>query len=348
MDRYVIDSSEIIIGRGVIGAGSLELGKPRVVAILAQPTTARLAQRLADDLGDGGIRTGVRVVPDREQAKQLGVAGAVYQWLNEQGFSRDDTLIGIGGGAVTDLTGFVGATYLRGVDVCYVATTLLGAVDASIGGKTGINVGGKNLVGVFRHPRRVLIDLDILDQLPIAVRREGAAEALKAGLIADRDLFELLEAEGLEAPLDEVVERAVAVKVDVVRDDFREAGRRAVLNYGHTIGHAVESATGISHGSAVAVGMVAAGVVSTRLLGFAAAERQLAAIAGLGLPTTVPGADCRALLDLIGLDKKRDRTGDRMVLLAAIGEPRVQAVGKDDLVAGLRGIGVPCIATDQP
>jgi 3-dehydroquinate synthetase len=169
--------------------------------------------------------------------------------------------------------------------------------------------------------------------------REGAAEALKAGLIADLDLVELYEREGLEASLDEVVTRAVRVKAEVVSADFEERGGRAVLNYGHTIGHGVETVAGLPHGHAVAIGMVAAGEVSARLCGFSAAARQHAAIERLGLPTSITGIDAEAVYRSIALDKKRDERGLRMVLLEEIGVPVVLPVDRDSVEIGLAAIG---------
>jgi 3-dehydroquinate synthetase len=284
--------------------------------------------------------THVDVLPDGDAAKSLQVVGRVYEWLNSLGFTREDLIVAIGGGALTDVAGFIAATYLRGVEAVYLPTTLLGAVDAAIGGKTGINVGGKNLAGVFRHPQRVVIDLDILDALPKRLLREGAAEALKAGLIADPAIVSAYEQDGLEAPLDDVVPAAIAVKVRTVNTDFRESGLRAVLNYGHTIGHAVEVAAGITHGDAVAIGMVAAGKIAEDVLGFPEAARQLAAIRRLGLPVAAPPLDPGAVIGLLERDKKRDAGGLRMVLLERIGRPVLRHVTPDQVAIGLRAVGI--------
>ena len=158
------------------------------VAVLTQPGAVMHAQRVVGSLvSAGGLDGRLRVLPDRDAAKSIEVLAEVYRWLAEIGIGRHDTIVGVGGGAVTDLAGFAAATWLRGVESVLVPTTLLAAVDASIGGKTGINIGGKNLVGAFWHPAAVLVDIDVLDRLPEAVRREGLAEAFKAGLIADPD-----------------------------------------------------------------------------------------------------------------------------------------------------------------
>ncbi len=215
----------------------------------------------------------------------------------------------VGGGALTDLVGFAAATYMRGIEVTYLPTTLLAAVDASVGGKTGVNVGGKNLAGVFRHPARVVVDLDVLEQLPVELLREGAAETVKAGFIADPTILDEYEARGVRAALELVVPAAIAVKVSTVTEDFRESGKRAILNYGHTIGHAVETATGISHGEAVAIGMVAAGRVSAIVTGFEHEARQRDIIEKIGLPVQAPPVDADEIRMLMDRDKKRDQAG---------------------------------------
>jgi 3-dehydroquinate synthetase len=268
------------------------------------------------------------------------VVQTAYEWLAEAGIGRHDTIVGVGGGAATDVAGFVAATYLRGVELVQVPTTLLGAVDAAIGGKTGVNLGGKNLVGAFYLPRRVVIDLDVLESLPTELKREGLAEALKAGLIADLELFSHIESDGLAADLEVVVPRAVAVKTAVVNEDFREAGIRAILNYGHTIGHAVEILTGVPHGHAVALGMAAAGRIGEDLVGFESADRQHNAIVRLGLPVRMTGGDRRALLDVLARDKKRDASGIRMVLLRSIGDPVVVSVPTEAINGGFASIGI--------
>jgi 3-dehydroquinate synthase len=332
-------SSEILIDPGAIAAPRVARFLPaserrRRVAIVTQPTVVERAGAIADALG-AVYETGVHVVPDREAAKTLAVAEEAVTWMNGLGLTRYDTVIGIGGGAVTDLAGFVAATYLRGVEAVLVPTTLLGAVDAAIGGKTAVNVDGKNLVGVFRHPARVVIDTEALGSLPRGLLREGSAEALKAGLIADTDLVELYERDGLDAPLEEVVTRAVRVKAAVVSEDFEEQAGRAILNYGHTIGHGVETVAQLPHGYSIAIGMVAAGTVAAQVCGFSAGARQRAVIEQLGLPTSAPGIDREAVRRAVALDKKRDERGLRMVLLRAIGDPIVVPVDREAVEAGL-------------
>jgi 3-dehydroquinate synthase len=335
-------ASEIHVGRSFLDAGTV-LGSDRrsvTVAVACQPTVVAVAEGLAGALREAGARSEVRVLPDGEAAKELPVIAELYQWLADLGMHRSDVLVGVGGGALTDAAGFAAATYLRGIEFVNVPTTLLGAVDASVGGKTGVNLGAKNLVGAFAHPTRVVIDVDVLELLPPDLKRQGAAEALKAGMIGDERLVALLETEGLDADLEEVVVRAVAVKADVVGRDFTERGERAFLNYGHTVGHALEVALDLSHGEAVAVGMVAAGRVSAIRGGFAAEARQNEAIARLGLPLAAPDADPRRVRDLLGFDKKRDATGLRMVLLDAIGVPKVEHVAPATVEAALAAVGI--------
>ena len=335
--------TEIRIGAGALADPDLLpiRSERRKVALLAQPPVLSLAEAVASKFRESGLTVEVCQLPDGEAAKTLQVASDIYQWLNGLGLNRYDTLMALGGGAATDLGGFVGATYLRGIETIYCPTTLLGALDASIGGKTGLNVAGKNLVGVFSHPARVIIDLDLLGSLSEELLKEGFAEALKSGLVGDVELVELLEEHGTAAPLEDVIHKAIAVKQAVVTSDFREEGTRMILNYGHTIGHAVEIACQLSHGEAVAIGMEAAGSIAETEVGFADAERQRAAISRLGLPVAAPeGASQGEIERLIGMDKKRDEQGLRMVLLEQVGRPIVVHVSEQALAAGLASIGV--------
>jgi 3-dehydroquinate synthase len=332
-------STEVVVGRGVLDhlriLGQL---RPGFVGIITQTGAEGVARQVAKALGD--VPCDVLIVPDGEAAKSLQGVESVVEWLLDSGMRRDGLVVGVGGGSVTDLAGFVAAVYLRGVGAIYVPTTLLGAVDAAVGGKTGVNVGGKNLVGVFRDPLRVVVDAGILDALPDDLRRQGFAEALKAGLVGDPALVDLIEAHGTAADLETVVGRALAVKQGIVHRDPLEEGERAHLNYGHTIGHAVETATGWPHGLAVAVGMVAAGRASALEVEFMDEHRQRDIIAGLGLPTEAAEADPEEVRTQVGRDKKRDAGGVRMVLLRAIGAPEVVHVAAATVDAALASIGI--------
>jgi 3-dehydroquinate synthase len=332
--------TEMVVGRGLPDPILPERAGRERVALVTQPGATHIALEVAARLRESGLQVEVIGLPDREEAKTLVVAGSVYEALARFGLGRHDTVLGVGGGSVSDVAGFVAGTWLRGVEVIHIPTTLLASVDAAIGGKTGVNLAGKNLVGVFWHPTRVIVDVETLESLPTTLRREGLAEALKAGLVGDRDLFELLEREGESAALDEVVSRAASVKVRVVGEDEKDTGLRAILNFGHTIGHAIEYASPLSHGESVAVGMVAAGRVSEQRLRFQALERIIAAIDGLGLPTRVEGLERARVEDLLRHDKKRDAGGIRMVLLRALADPVIEHVGEEEIDLGLDAIGL--------
>ena len=328
-------TSEILIGRGFPDPFVPTRTDRRTAAIFSQHGAAAVARRVFDALGTAPMMN----LPDRDEAKTMAVVEKAYQWLAKIPLGRQDTIIGVGGGAVTDTAGFVAATWLRGVESVMVPTTLLGAVDAAIGGKTGINLEGKNLVGAFHLPSRVIVDLDVMDSNPAHLRLEGLAEALKAGLVADLVLVEMFERHGALAPLDEVVTRSIKVKADVAGGDYREGNRRAILNFGHTIGHGIEIAAGMPHGLAVAVGMVAAGAVSAARYGFP--NQWLSElIVSLGLPVSVFGVSPDSVLGFIERDKKRTIEGIRMVLLRAVGEPVIDFVDEAELGLALAAVGI--------
>jgi 3-dehydroquinate synthase len=334
--------STIVVGRGVNEVlVDLATSRPRQrVAILCQPSTGGLAASYGDVLAASGLTVTGFTTPDGEEAKQLGVVEDVYRFLNESGFTRDDLVIAVGGGALTDVAGFVSGTYLRGVPVMYVATTLIGAVDAAIGGKTAVNVDGKNLAGLFSHPEAVLIDIDILDQLSSRLKRDGAAEALKTGFIEDMNIVSAYETDGLDVDLENIVNRSVAVKVAVVTEDFRERGRRAVLNYGHTVGHAIETTTGRSHAESVSIGTVAAGAASRSMFGFDGEDRQQSVLESIGLPIDAPDGNALAVRQMMNRDKKRDAEGIRMVLLRDFGLPELVHADDATVQAAFEGIGL--------
>jgi 3-dehydroquinate synthase len=333
------DQSEILVGRGLPDEVLPDRsGREQAVVITQLPVMA-VAVAVSERLGDQVGRVHILEVPDRDQAKTWEVVGRIYDDLARINLGRHDTIVGVGGGAVTDLTGFVAATWLRGIESVMVPTTVLGAVDASVGGKTGINHAGKNLVGCFWHARRVVVDLDVLDALPLPLRLEGTAEIVKAGFIADPVILEEYRRDGIDASLDVVVTRAIAMKAEVVGEDFREGGRRAILNFGHTIGHGIESITGIPHGYAVAIGMVAAGAVSQVRHGFDGGSLT-DLIFSLGLPIASAGTSRSAILEKVARDKKRNADGVRMVLLRDIADVVVEPVSPEELDIGLRAVGV--------
>jgi 3-dehydroquinate synthase len=278
-------------------------------------------------------------LPPGESAKTEAVAGRCWEALGWAGFTRSDAIVTVGGGATTDLGGFVAATWLRGVRVVHVPTTLLGMVDAAIGGKTGINTAaGKNLVGSFHEPAGVLCDLGLLRTLPAAELRSGLGEVVKCGFIADPEILRLVEDADGDAGgpvLRELVERAVRVKAAVVADDLTETGGdvehpgREVLNYGHTMGHAVELESGYSlrHGEAVAIGCVFAAELARAagILDDAVADRHHIALARVGLPTGWDGASYDDLRARMAVDKKSRGSELRFVVLAGLARPRILA-----------------------
>ena len=332
------DSSEVLIAPELPARLLPSSSEREKAVVIAQVGALPVARQVMDRLESETDPTLIEV-PDREEAKTLQSLGRLYTCLAELNLGRHDTIVGVGGGATTDVAGFAAATWLRGIESVLVPTTLLGAVDASIGGKTGINVFGKNLVGAFWHPTRVIVSTDVLATLPEELLREGSAEAVKAGFIADPHLVDIFMTHGLSFPSTEVVRRAVTVKASVVSGDFREVGNRAILNFGHTIGHGVEVVCGLPHGYAVSVGMVAAAAISKERYGFDA-DVVVSALRRLGLPTRVEGADRVSVMRMVSRDKKRTPAGLRMVLLRRIGDPVVELVDESAVKLGLDSIGI--------
>jgi 3-dehydroquinate synthetase len=331
------DTSEVVVGRGRPRPLLPPSATRARVALLVQPGAEPVGDAVADGLDVPVERLALR---EGEEAKTLEAVGEVYAWLARIGLGRDDTVVVVGGGAATDAGGFIASTWGRGVEAVHVPTTLLGAVDAAIGGKTAINIGGKNLVGTFWLPRRVVVDLDVLEALPERLRREGAAEVIKAGFIAAPGVVDAYRRHGVDVPLESVVEAAVAVKTRIAASDLRERGERALLNLGHTVGHAVEFASGLSHGESVAIGMVAEAHIAAAKLGFEGVEMVVSTLERTGLPTRVDGLDRDRVMELMWRDKKRDRDGLRMVLLREVGRPEVVHVEADDVWPGLEAVGV--------
>lgn len=353
---------DIWIGRG-LGADALEgLAAPRRLLLV---TDTHVAPLLADAwqarLTAWGARVTRSEVPAGEATKNMAVAARLCEEAARAGLDRRDLIVALGGGMVGDLAGFVAAIYLRGVRFIQIPTTLLAMVDSSVGGKTGVNLPqGKNLVGCFHQPIRVIADLAALDSLPAREFRSGLAEVVKYGVIADRALFERLESEAdavlarADDRLAAIVARSCELKAAVVCADEREGGLRAILNYGHTFGHALENAAGYGawlHGEAVAVGMVFAAALSARVRGLAPddAARQGALLARFGLPVRLaPGAApwpaFRALMDA---DKKTVGGVPRFVLAPRLGtaEPGC-VVGEADLTAAVAAIRPPAAAGD--
>ncbi|WP_153505426.1 3-dehydroquinate synthase [Cumulibacter manganitolerans] len=337
MTRVTVAGStpyDVVIGAGA-GAALPEMleGADRV-AVIHTDSLAGYAAGVMRALRERGRTVLPLVVPDAEAGKTLQVAGRCWDALGAAGFTRNDAVVTVGGGAVTDLGGWVAAAWLRGVRVVHVPTTLLGMVDAAVGGKTAINTAaGKNLVGAFHPPAGVICDVDALATLPRADYVAGLAEVIKAGFIADPVILELIEgdleaAATPEAPFAaELIERAVAVKARVVGEDLTEQGLREILNYGHTLGHAIERAEDYRwrHGDAVAVGMVFAAELGRRAgsLDDATADRHRSILEGVGLPTSYDGTPWEALRATMAVDKKSRGARLRFVVLDRLAAPRI-------------------------
>lgn len=326
---------EVVIGREIlVDEAAKALDGAQKVLVVHQPSLTGVAEELKRQIETESLQLFLAEVPDAEAAKRVEVAQFLWQIMGQADFTRTDAVVGLGGGAVTDLAGFVAATWLRGVSVVQMPTTVLGMVDAAVGGKTGINTEqGKNLVGAFHQPRRVIIDLALADTLPQQEILTGFAEVAKCGFIADERILELLETE-LEATTDphtdqfkEAIARAIAVKADVVAEDTKEHGRREFLNYGHTLGHAIEHSERYQwrHGAAISIGMVFAAELG-RLAGRlddASVARHRAILGSLKLPMTYPVNRWKTLMATMRRDKKARGSMLRFVVLDGIGRPRI-------------------------
>ncbi|THA58754.1 3-dehydroquinate synthase [Streptomyces sp. A1136] len=329
------DAYDVLVGRQLLGElGTLIGTKARRVAVIHPEALASTGEALRDDLAAQGYEAVAIQVPNAEEAKTVEVAAYCWKALGQSGFTRTDVIVGVGGGATTDLAGFVAASWLRGVRWIAVPTTVLAMVDAAVGGKTGINTAeGKNLVGAFHPPAGVLCDLAALDSLPVHDYVSGLAEIIKAGFISDPVILDLIEAdpEAARTPAGphtaELVVRSIRVKADVVSDDLKEAGLREILNYGHTLAHAIEKNERYKwrHGAAVSVGMVFAAELG-RLAGRlddATADRHKAVLASVGLPLTYRGDQWPKLLETMKLDKKSRGDLLRFIVLDGLAKPTV-------------------------
>lgn len=334
-------SYDIAIGRGLL-AGAAGFFRERVPAkhavIITDSGVTVHAEQVAAALTADQLRCDVLCVPAGEASKSLAQAERLWNELVALKADRTTAIVAVGGGVVGDLAGFVAASFARGLDFIQIPTTLLAQVDSSVGGKTGVNLpAAKNIVGAFWQPRGVLIDLDVLATLPEREYRSGLAEVVKYGVILDPVFFEYLEqhADGLAArdavALEHVIARSCRLKADVVEQDERElTGLRAVLNYGHTFCHAIETVSGYGtylHGEAVAIGMVCASRLAESLgrIGADVTERQRTLLTRLGLPTMVSGLDHDALVAAMQRDKKVEHGRLRFVLPRRLGH--VELVG---------------------
>jgi 3-dehydroquinate synthase len=337
---------DVVVGHGLADRLPALLGDGvERVAVLYAGTLGALADPVVDALVEHYDVLALGL-PDGERAKTAPVASDCWEALGEAGFTRSDAVVTVGGGATTDLGGFVAASWLRGVRVVHVPSTLLGMVDAAVGGKTGINTeAGKNLVGAFHEPAGVLCDLALLESLPREELVSGLGEVIKCGFIADPAILELVEATGPEAltagsaELRELVERAIRVKVDVVSADLRETGGvdghpgREVLNYGHTLAHAIERTSdyAVRHGEAVAIGCVYVAELAARAGSLAqeVVDRHRDVLGRVGLPTSYTDGSFDDLHAAMKVDKKARGSRLRFVVLDDIGRPRILA-GPDE------------------
>ncbi len=319
-----------------LGSSLTQLKLGQKILVISNPDIfAIYGETLVKSLQEAGFEVSHHFISAGERYKTLDSIAQVYDTALENRLERSSTMLALGGGVIGDMTGFAAATWLRGINFVQVPTSLLAMVDASIGGKTGVNhPQGKNLIGAFCQPRLVFIDPLVLKTLPVREFRAGMAEVIKYGIIWDADLLTKLEQSDRlddlayinEEFLQMILTRSCQAKVDVVNQDEKEAGLRAILNYGHTIGHAIESLTGyslINHGEAVAMGMVAAGKIAVQLnlWSFQEATRQDKLIEKAGLPTTIPATlDSTALIELLQTDKKVKAGKVRFILPTQIGK----------------------------
>ncbi|MEU3459089.1 3-dehydroquinate synthase [Streptomyces sp. NPDC006733] len=326
---------EVLVGRQLLAELPALIGPAaKRVAVLHPEALAATGEALRADLAEQGFEAIAIQLPNAEEAKTVEVAAYCWKALGQTGFTRTDVIVGVGGGATTDIAGFVAATWLRGVRWIAVPTTVLGMVDAAVGGKTGINTAeGKNLVGAFHPPTGVLCDLAALDSLPPNDYISGLAEIIKAGFIADPVILDLIESDPAAARTPqgehtaELIVRSIRVKADVVSADLKEGGLREILNYGHTLAHAIEKNERYNwrHGAAVSIGMVFAAELG-RLAGRlddATADRHRTVLESVGLPLTYRGDQWPKLLDTMRVDKKSRGDLLRFIVLDGLAKPTV-------------------------
>jgi 3-dehydroquinate synthase len=344
-------SYPIVIGQSLLGDAAMfarHIGGKRA-AIVTNTTVAPLyLEQLKQSLQSIGKEVITIILPDGEEEKTWASLMRVFDALLAEKCDRKTTLIALGGGVIGDLTGFAAASYMRGVPFIQVPTTLLAQVDSSVGGKTGINHPlGKNMIGAFYQPQAVIADTGTLNTLPARELSAGLAEVIKHGAIIDAHFFDWIEAniDQLMArdpvALAYAIQRSCEIKADVVRQDEREGGLRAILNFGHTFGHAIEAGLGYGqwlHGEAVGCGMVMAADLSYRLgyIDFVSKTRIKSLVAAAGLPTTAPDLGQARWLELMQVDKKNEGGQIQFILLKPLGTPTITTVPPDVLNATLR------------
>ncbi len=341
-------SYSIYIGKGLLlecGNRIKNIKTGRKIVVITNPIVSRFyGNTLKNSLKGADFIVNFVEIPDGEEYKTINTAVEIYNRLIDIKVERESPLIALSGGVIGDITGFVAATYLRGIPYIQIPTTLLAQVDSSIGGKTAVNhPRGKNLIGAFYQPSAVFVDIDTLRTLPKEEILCGVAEIIKYGIIRDRDFFEYLEGniKKLINLDDDIlihsIKRSCEIKADVVSKDERESGLRAILNFGHTIGHAIESLTDYKkyrHGEAVAIGMVYAARLSLEsgLHSDNDYERVVNLIKSAGLPTVISGLDTNAIIDSLYLDKKVKEEKIRFILMNGIGSVEIRSDITNELI----------------
>lgn len=328
----------VVVEAGALSRAGDVVRAHRVALISDAGVAPRYAEQVKTSVEGNGSQVFLYTVPASEDSKSLGMLETLLRNLARDGFTREDAVVALGGGVVSDLAGFVAASYMRGISLYTLSTTLLGMVDAAVGGKTGVNLPeGKNLVGAFWQPKAVLMDVSVLKTLPEREFRGGAVELFKHGLLADPQLLgDVQDArfrrDGPASFLEAAVARSVKVKAEIVAEDEREGGRRAFLNLGHTLAHALEAATDhqLSHGDAVAYGLLFAAKIAAGR-GYADETRRVEAFVRWAEPAPLPELSLDALLPFVARDKKHGAR-QRWVLLKRVGQPvLVDDVSLDEL-----------------
>ena len=332
-------SYDIFIGGGLLDKSGEYISaaiKARHVCVVTDDNVDPLySERLMKSLAESGFSAEKYVFPHGEASKCHATLLGLYDFLAEKGFTRSDALIALGGGVVGDLTGFAAATYMRGIGFVQIPTTVLAQTDSSVGGKTAVDIaGGKNLVGAFYQPQLVLCDIDTLGSLTPEFFADGMAEVVKYGMIKSRELFDILVEKDVRDNLEDIITRCVSIKAQVVENDEREKGERMLLNFGHTLGHAIEkyyNYTGITHGYAVAIGMSTFTHIAERLgmCSAGTAEKLDALLTKCHLPLT-DNAPMDTLYKYSLGDKKRLSSGMNIIICSGIGDSKVVSMSTED------------------
>lgn len=343
--KFKNGETRVLAGKGLLSQLGSEAAKAvtgrRAVIAADENALRHHGKKAFKSLLEAGFEASTFSVPSGEQYKTMDTVLVMYRAFQEAGIARSDAIIALGGGVTGDMAGFAAATYLRGIPIIQVPTTLLAQVDSCLGGKTGVDLPfGKNLVGIFHQPRCAIADTDTLATLPPKVLNEGMAEVLKYGAIRDRKLFEMIETG--DKPLDVIVPRCLEIKCGIVERDEKDFGERMLLNFGHTLGHAAEKCmhfTGISHGAAVACGMITAARLGESMgetkKGTSERLERAAAAHGLLTQFTIP---MHELIEAMAVDKKRLDGKLNFILLKDIGEAFIRPLDFNELAALLQRI----------